>query len=160
VSFAPGYNRTAGVWVAFAALLFFIFSFRPDGRSKPDAAGIWFAGIGTVWITANALLLPWLDETRSYRPVLAQMDEYVAHSSYKGECMNVFHLGESIAPMYEYFGRSHALDTVQDFAHAACPLVLAVTYKSAPGEPGWNIIWRGSRTLDAKDEELRVYARK
>jgi len=161
VDFVPSYTQWGAVAVSIAATLFFLASLRLDGGTKAGTAGIWFSGIATVWITTSTLLLPWINETKSYRPVLAQMNSYIKHSSYSNDCMNTCNLGESIAPMLEYFSDGHALNTVQSFSDAHCPLILTVTGKAEAEDSrmGWTLVWKGSRVLDAKDEELRLYAR-
>jgi hypothetical protein len=93
--------------------------------------------------------------------VIAQMDDFIRHSDYKDACMNEYYLGESIAPMLEYFDKEHTLAIVDRLNAGTCPLMLTVTGRNDPQElqPGWKLLWKGSRALDAKDEELRLYAR-
>ncbi|MEI7668778.1 MAG: hypothetical protein WCJ33_01690, partial [Pseudomonadota bacterium] len=123
---------------------------------------IWFVGIATIWMHVNSLLLPYIDETKSYRPVIAAMNDKIQNSEYKNECLDNFRLGESIAPMLQYFDKQHKFNTVKDFASANCNLLLTVTSKKSEDNPNsaWSLFWRGSRILDAKDEELRLYVRK
>jgi len=162
--FPTDFTSQHGQWLAiitaaFAGGFFLYIQLRKDDNRPVAAAQIWFCAIAAVWITVNTLLLPWLDETKSYRPVITQMEDYIRHSPYGGMCMNEYHLGESIAPMLEYFSDDHILHTVKDFEHATCPLMLTVTGRNDPEElqPGWKLIWKGSRALDVKDEELRLY---
>lgn len=126
-----------------------------------NTTSIWFVTVATGWIVANTLLLPWTDETKSYRPVIAQMGGFIRNSEYKDACMNEYFLGESIAPMLEYFDKEHTLAIVNGFDVATCPLMMTVTGRneSVDSFPGWKLLWKGSRALDAKDEELRLYAR-
>lgn len=148
-------------WLAMAVSVFAAWFFLHILRNSKSAPAIWFSAIAAAWITANTLLLPWIDETKSYRPVIAQLDEFIRHSDYKDVCMSEYFLGESIAPMLEYFDKEHTLAIVNSFDAATCPLMLTVTGRNDPKEPyaGWKLLWKGSRALDAKDEELRLYAR-
>ncbi len=159
--FQPDYNQWLATIAAVYATMFFFYYMRLKGSSKFNTAALWLCGVATLWITVNTLLLPWTDETKSYRPVLTQMQQYREMSLYRRGCMNTYNLGESIAPMYEYFSANHVLNMVRDYTDADCPLLFTVTGRHEPADSfsGWKLVWKGSRVLDAKDEELRLYAR-
>ena len=157
VDFVPQADQSLAILAAAAATAFLMW----DHYWEENMARIWFTGIAALWIITNTLLLPWIDETKSYRPVLTQMMDYLQHSPYSDVAMNEYNLGESIAPMFEYFSPKHQLHIVNSAREAKYPLLFMVDAKSAPLlEPGWDLIWQGSRALDAKDEELRLYVRK
>jgi len=161
VDFAPAEYQWLAFIVAVAATVFFASSLKQDTRQSLNAPRIWFATIATAWIMAGTLLLPWIDETKSYRPVLKQMEDYLAQSPYANDCTNQYTLGESIAPMFEYFGKEHKVNIIKDVKDATCPVILSSTEKTLPLDSlqGWKVVWRGSRALDAKNEEMRVYVK-
>lgn len=161
VDFVPPNGQLLAIFTSVAATVFFLCCLRLDASSRLDTVRTWFAFIASIWIINNTLLLPWIDETKSYRPVLAVMEGYIKTSPYSQYCMNEYNLGESIAPMFEYFGDGHKLSIINNFSDADCPLVFTVLRKTTPENPekGWKLVWKGSRVLDAKDEELRLYVK-
>jgi len=158
LGFIPPSNQWLAVICALAATLFWLMSFRLSARNAYHTVLVWFAAVAAIWIMVNSLLLPWIDETKSYRPVIAEVDD-VLKEKYKNACVGTFNLGESVAPMFEYFHRGNASFS-QDFNGSRCPVLLLLTEKSAaePMDSRWKLIWRGSRLLDTKDEELRLYS--
>lgn len=125
-------------------------------KSKKD---LWFVGIACLWITYSTLLMPWLDVTKSYRPLIADMNDFIAHSPYKDDCLNNIRLGETIAPMLEYFDTRHAFRPIEVVENASCNLLVMSTMRNERIDfsPHWKLVWRGSRLLDAKDEEMRLF---
>ncbi|HEU5048261.1 MAG TPA: hypothetical protein VFT64_10515 [Rickettsiales bacterium] len=162
VNFMPPYSQWPAVLVAILATVCFLFLFRLRARDVNHLVLIWFFAVASVWIVGMMLLLPWTDETRSYRTVLTQMQEFIDHSPYRGEKMEEYRMGESVGPMFEYFMPGHRLNIVPQFDVATAPLLFTVELRSEHLEhgPGWKLIWQGARALDTKDEELRLYARK
>ena len=136
-----------------------IASLRFHGRSALNTAYIWLAAVTLLWGTALTLLLPWINEPKSYRGVFAQLGAFLEHSPYGNECIANGGLGENIAPMWEYF--SGHVAPAEDFNDTTCPLLLIATGRDAPRvlNPRWEMVWRGSRVLDSKNEELRLYHR-
>jgi len=148
----------------FASILtaFLIMAFRLDMRSYTNTAYLWLVSVAVLWGISHTLLLPWIDETRSYRPLFSEMEIYLQASPYARDCIGNYRLGESITPMLEYFDPGRRLVPASDPSSTACPLLLTHTTKNAmePMDERWDLIWKQSRALDAKDEELRLYSRK
>ena len=149
-------------WLAITAsvfaLCFLLLQYRQD---KKQVAFSWFVAIATLWITTNTLLMPWIDHTKSYRPVLGEMQNVILQSPYSTACMNTMNLGESIAPMLEYFWQLKPPVPVTGITEANCPLLFTVIGKKSSKDvyPNWQLLWKGNRALDTKDEELRLYAK-
>ncbi|MBV8939726.1 MAG: glycosyl transferase [Alphaproteobacteria bacterium] len=134
-------------------------SFRLKTTSALNTAYIWLAGATLAWGSAYTLLLPWLDATKGYRLVFTDMMQAANASADAKGCIAAYNLDESVAPMFQYFlGR---LAPEQDFSGHACPLIFAKTYRDTPEvfDPRWRLIWKGSRLLDEKNEQLRLYER-
>ncbi len=160
LDFTPSHTQYFAFILSAIATDILLNCWKLDRSDAVNTAKIWFAGIGSVWILSYTLFLPWIDETKSYRPVITQLNQFAETSPFKGSCINTINLGESIAPMFEYFGTAHTLNPTKDFQSATCPLMLTVTGKAVNNaEHGWKLVWKASRELDAKDEELRLYAR-
>jgi 4-amino-4-deoxy-L-arabinose transferase-like glycosyltransferase len=158
--FLPERGQGVACLAALAAGMFWLASFRLHGRSYENTAYLWLAAVALPWCLAMTLLLPWMDETRSFRSVLADVTRVISAPQYADACIARRSLGESVAPMWEYFGHGRGLGPVEDFDGKRCPLLLLMTGKSmAPvSDPRWHLIWKGSRRMDDKDE-LQLYER-
>lgn len=159
-NFSPSHGQILACSVAALATILWIASWRLPSKDPLNTAYIWFSGIANLWIGCNTLLLPWIDETKSYRPVIENMKSFLRHSPYEHECIGTYQLGESIPPMLEYFGDQHSPGVPQGF-DGNCNLLLMDGRKdeSAQMDSRWVQVWKGERILDAKNRELRLYAR-
>jgi len=159
LDYSPGHNQVLACAAALMAALFWVVSFRLKPSFHLKTARIWFAGIALIWCSAFTLLLPWIDETRSYRPIFKQMMMFVNHSPYVHECIGNHHLDENTAPMLEHFSEKTA--PLEEFDHPTCRLILTAAdpnaSKAAPLH--WRLVWRGARPRprDIENEELRLY---
>lgn len=159
VGFLPAHGQAAaGAVAALATGLWLAIALAGKMQTPLQAAVLWLAGIGAVWSAVMTLWLPWIEETRSYRGTLLHMQAAAEHVA-PGQCVTASRLGESIAPMLEYV--SGAPLKTGDFKDTLCPLLLTVSRRTDPENPaaGWVLVWRGSRPLDEKNEELRLYKR-
>jgi 4-amino-4-deoxy-L-arabinose transferase-like glycosyltransferase len=145
---------------ALAFVCIWIVSFRLKSRSAESTATVWFCAVVVLWGLGNTLLLPWADETRSFRPVIENLNRFVSQTPYQNKCIARYDLGESVSPMWEYFGEGRGLGPQENFDGKSCPLLLLMTGKSMKpvSDPRWHQIWKGSRLLDDKDE-LQLYER-
>ena len=160
VGFMPDHSQNLGVALATVAVMLWLCSLKLSCRSHARAAYRWFASAAIVWIVPNCLLMPWIDQMRSFRPPLKQLVGFLKNPEYHDQCISRYHLGENEAPMWEYFGEGRGIGPYNDFANAVCPLLLDVSTTRLPPEnqPGWQLIWRGSRIMEEKDE-FRLYRR-
>lgn len=158
LDFVPGGGHWVGYGFALAACLFWCLSLRWKGNSTTQTPRIWLAGCMAVWASVFTLLLPWIDVTRSYDTVFAEMVEAAGRDSASG-CIATFNLGESVGPLYEYYTAT-TLRGLKS-SEGKCPYLFLKTMRDVPynNDPRWRMIWKGSRPLDSKNEQLRLYRR-
>ena len=156
----PAGGQIGACLIAGVFVMLWLASFRLDAKSHVNTAYIWLAGLALLWALPNTLLMPWLNETKSFRTVFAELSEFLGKPPYEHECIARYQLGESAAPMWEYFGKGRGLGPIASFENAQCPLLLQMTSvdDSNTKAVGWRLIWKGSRALDDKDE-FRLFER-
>ncbi|MDE3061062.1 MAG: glycosyltransferase family 39 protein [Pseudomonadota bacterium] len=157
IGYLPADSQQFAIAIAVIIALLWIISFRFPTRSSLSTAYIWFMGAFAVWGTISTLLMPWIDETRSYRHVFAQMREAVHHSSHPHAYIGSYNYNESVSPMFEYFTATPP--PAQYGESGNCSFLFAITERNAPQPmgPQWHLLWKGTRPLDEKNEELRLY---
>jgi 4-amino-4-deoxy-L-arabinose transferase-like glycosyltransferase len=119
----------------------------------------WAGGVMLAWGLVFTLLLPWIDEAKSYRSVFEDLSLHLDRAWNVDDCMASIDLGESEAPMLYYFaGILHR--PVADADSTRCRWLI-VQGRHAGFEPGstWAPVWTGARPGDS-DELLSVYLRK
>jgi len=124
------------------------------GRSVRRSLINWASGITLLWILVMTLWLPWLDNGKSYRPMI---DDLSAHLPAGYQCITGSHIGASEQAMLDYFGqfRWHSREV------ARCDLLLVQGDRVArpiENEIGWEKIWEGGR-LGERNERFRLYRR-
>lgn len=125
-------------------------------------ARIWCIGALSLWIVVYTLMMPWINETKSLRPILARASDFINHSPYHGSCVGNYQLGENIAPLFVYFeGKKDPLP-IMDLRGHECSLLLTFALQQSSPEiaPEWKLVWSDARFSDIRDMELRLYARK
>jgi 4-amino-4-deoxy-L-arabinose transferase-like glycosyltransferase len=150
--FEPDFHTTPFVIAITATLLWLLLVWRV-GRSMRRAVVNWASGISLIWILAMTLWLPWLDSGKSYRSMVASLQQSLP-AEYNCIARNIG-LGESQRAMLHYFGN---LITRRDPARI-CELRLIQGEKiSKPlmDESRYEKIWEGSRKTD-KSEQYRLY---
>lgn len=159
--FIPEGSQTITCFVALTVAAFWVLSFQLKGNSPLASARIFFMGSVLMWCTTHTLLMPWINETKSFRSAVKSFEDYRDLSPYANECVANYQLGENMAPMLEYFmHRDTPLPTI-DLNEKLCPLFLTFTLRDAPVEidPRWKMVWHGTRLRDIRDSELRLYER-
>ena len=151
VGFMPTHKQIIEVLVSIIGITYCVIMMR----FEKNIVKVWFIGIASLWILTNTLLLTWTDETKSYRPILSEMNKFIANSPYNKSCLSYYNLGESIEPMLLYFNHNANMQRVENLNEVKCDLLLTLTSKNAKEDS--NLLWKGSRVLDAKDEQLRLY---
>jgi 4-amino-4-deoxy-L-arabinose transferase-like glycosyltransferase len=106
----------------------------------------WLAGVTLAWGLAMTLWLPWLDHAKSYRGMIADLQE---HRPKLAGCVASRGLGEPQRAMLHYFAGM----LTERREGADCPLLLIETAENRPPEPGpqWRLAWRGTRPGDSKE---------
>ncbi len=160
--FMPHDFQTLAFLTATVIAALWIYSFRIRGNSALGTARILFTGAALIWCTSYTLLMPWINETRSFRGTVENFRKFVSSPSRTGQCTANYMLGENMAPMIEYFmHRDKPLPVINDINKSPCPLVLTFALRVSPEEldPHWKLVWKGTRLLDIKSNELRLYER-
>ncbi len=156
---APGYHWAAyGLAVLMLGIWFF--AMRLPSKSILSTACIWLAGVALIWCTGLSLLMPWINQTKSFEPVFLSMARFLRHSNNTPSCIGNYRLGESVGPLWYYFAENQYSSPMQNFQQTSCPLLLTLAAKHSPEtvDPHWKLVWKGARVLDEKDE-LRLYSR-
>lgn len=136
----------------------------------------WFGGITVMWGVAFTVILPWLDQTKSYEYIYHDLAEKIAPAWKEGDCMASYGLGESEAPtLYYYTGIMHK---PYDTAEAQQCRWVIVQQQFNIGKKGggpedaqekhtqtvqalvkdWTPFWEGRRAQD-RNQILRVFTR-
>ncbi|WP_232833490.1 ArnT family glycosyltransferase [Paraburkholderia kururiensis] len=139
-----------------AGWLWLLPALKHSGRWR--GALSWCLGATAAWGLVSTLLLPWLDEAKSYRSVFEDLSAHLAVEWNEGDCMASSGLGESEAPMLYYFaGIEHV---PADPATTECTWLIVESRRNAARSPGddWQLFWSGARPGDT-DELLRVFVR-
>ncbi len=122
-------------------------------RSPWRAAARWSLGLTTVWILLAALLLPWIDYTKSYRNVSADFREELGN---RPGCIARRGLGLSQRASLDYF---NGIRTVAGSRADECRwLIVQTAPRSEKTLPGWTLVRETSRPGD-RSEQLRLYRR-
>ncbi len=129
------------------------------GTGKWRGVLSWAAGAMLAWGLIFTLLLPWLDAAKSYRSVFADLDTQLARQWNEGDCMASLGLGESEAPMLEYFtGIEHRPTAKPDDTPCTWMIVQGLRAVTPKIDDEWELYWTGARPGD-NEELLRVYVR-
>lgn len=101
----------------------------------------WAAGMTLVWALLMTLFLPWLDQAKSYRPVVEQMEAASPADLHRGlACIDI--------PANEKTARLawHEYSTLPvKINDSSCQYRLIRTHIDNPSPPGWQKIWQGNR---------------
>lgn len=135
-------------------------------RRQLGALVFGFAGLMFVWGTLSTLLLPWINEARSYRTPFAALRESLAQvmpvspagTSATNTCIGSFNVGESERAMLDYFIDVRPVQ-LPDLAQASrCGVLLLLDKANAriPAPHGWREIWQGGRAGDT-NERFRAF---
>lgn len=119
----------------------------------------WCAGAIVAWGLVSTLLLPWLDYAKSYRSVFENLGAALNVEWNDGDCMASTGLGESEAPMLDYYtGIEH--QPTANTRTTGCTWLIAGSRRDNARMPAgdWRLFWSGARPGDT-DELLRVFVR-
>lgn len=139
-----------------SAWLIIVFRVKSLPRN-PRTVVNWAAGLTMVWVIMMTLWLPWLDAGKSYRAMIASLQQSLPAQH---ACISSTNLGEPQRALLEYYAgiltrRTEVRKTI------ACDLLLVQgstrEAESLPG-PEWRKIWEGHRPGD-KVERYRLYQR-
>jgi 4-amino-4-deoxy-L-arabinose transferase-like glycosyltransferase len=142
--------------LATLAWLFIIFWARSLPRN-PRAVLNSATGITLVWVIIMTLALPWLDAGKSYRSMIASLQQALPA---RHTCISSSNLGEPQRAMLEYYAGILTRRT-ETHPEIKCDLLLMQGFArnpDAPPGPEWNKIWEGNRPGD-KSERYWLFQR-
>ncbi len=142
--------------IATIAWLAIVFRVKALPRN-PRAVVNWAAGITMVWVIVMTLGLPWLDAGKSYRSMVASLQQALPA---KYACLASANLGEPQRALLEYYAGILTRRT-EVTGRIECDVLLkqggAADTNTLPG-PEWREIWEGNRPGD-KTERYRLFQR-
>lgn len=133
---------------------------------RPARSGVvaWAAGLGMVWGLLGTLLMPWVDDARSYRPLFQAIKPVLESAQI---CVATRGMGESeralmhyetgVRPVKWLLGHSGAGDDHRPNPIArTCDLILVLEKRPEharrrPHGNNWEMVWRGSRPGDTNE---------
>ncbi|MDB5775734.1 MAG: glycosyl transferase [Herbaspirillum sp.] len=117
----------------------------------------WFGGITVMWGVTFTLLLPWIDYAKSYEYSYSRLTAQLAAPAWRADdCMASIRLGESEAPMLQYYaGILH--QPVAAASDTRCRWLIAPGASAAPA--GWKLFWEDGRDGDHPAARRKVYLR-
>ena len=160
VTLRPGFVgelEIVGLLIGIAATLWWIWLIATAPRSPYRSLTHWTLGFTTLWLLATALILPWFDYGKSYRPVAEGVARALPDSS---RCLAQQGLSDGQRASLSYFVNIApvAYDTP---AGRNCDWLLVVGSSraelAAPDEQ-WTRVWEGNRPGERR-EKFRLYRR-
>ncbi|MBU9185947.1 glycosyltransferase family 39 protein [Burkholderia multivorans] len=117
----------------------------------------WASGAVLAWGLVYTLLLPWIDVAKSYRSVFADLKVQLANDWREHDCVASPGLGESEAPMLDYFAGIRYVP-VHEPRGRVCRWLIVQGVRGAVPDPSarWKPFWQGARPGDTH-ETLVVY---
>lgn len=143
--FIPAFVAGAGVLCAVVAFCV----------SRDEASWLhrWTAGLALAWGVPMTLLLPWIDDARSFREPFTSMGDALRGA----ECVRGYGLGENQRGMLHYVT---GLRPVEPWVGDRCGTVIWQRNGSAERPPpafdGWSLVWEGARAGES-DERFFLY---
>jgi 4-amino-4-deoxy-L-arabinose transferase-like glycosyltransferase len=147
--FSPFYHPQVSVAATLAALIataVWLWAVTRRHLRGRQALTNWAAGVTLFWGLAMTLWLPWLDATRSYRPVVESMLQVMPKQA--ASCLAVRRDDWLGRISWEYFG-GLKLKPFDRAEPAHCNYWLELRHSDqAFAIPGWHVLWRGKRPRD------------
>ena len=159
-NYQPGFkgkfsSLTFGIALTYT-VLWFVAVCRSH-RSNLQIVVNWACGVTLIWALAMTLWLPFLDAGKSYRSMIASLQQALPP---KYHCISSRTLGEGQRAMLEYFAGIITFRMEIPGRNKNCDLLLTQDGGRSPGiqEGTWEKIWEGNRPGD-KVERYRLYRR-
>ena len=159
-TYLPGYQlefRVVSFVLALVLSLLWLISITRARQSNRRAIVNWTAGITMFWMLAMTLWLPFIDEGKSYRTMVASLKRALPNSV---DCVASRGLGDSQRAVLDYFAglRTRRLELL---VTNDCGYMLTQSVQSVPiveDQTEWRMMWEGARPGD-KVELFRLYQR-
>jgi 4-amino-4-deoxy-L-arabinose transferase-like glycosyltransferase len=159
---APGYVPSfSAVALAFASLGTLAWLWLVKWRTGRNRHPLWkslvlpASGVALCWLLAMTLLLPPLDQARSYRSLVQRVAKLVPKSG----CIAAPGVTRAQAAALEYLG-DYRVDAVTPASTTTCPflLVMETRQETRPPGAGWKLLARERR--NTSDEEITAVYRR
>lgn len=155
---SPGYERSFS-WLALAVSVLatlawlWLVRWRTSGHRHPlwKSLVLPAGGVSLIWLLVMTLLLPPLDNARSYRSLVSRLSTVLPAR----DCIAAPELSRPPLAALEAMGHWQ-LDAVTPLARSSCGWL--VTGGNAAPPPGWQLVTR-ERRLRRDDDVLEVYRR-
>lgn len=159
---APGYVPSFSVFaLAFAGLGTLAWLWLVKWRTGRNRHPLWkslvlpASGVALCWLLAMTLLLPPLDQARSYRSLVQRVSKLMPRT----DCIAAPGVTRAQAAALEYLG-GYLVDAVTPARTTACPylLVMETRQEARPPGAGWKLLARERR--NTSDEEITAVYRR
>ena len=149
----PGFSVDYSAWtvaLAAAATAIWIGVLLRLPRSPWRGSIRWAAGVTTMWALLMTLWLPWINYGKSYRGVVASLEQALPD---KHGCIARENLGAVQRASLDYFA---GIRTRPQSKSERCNWLLVQSGPQDAVPSGWGRVWEGQRPGD-KSERLRLY---
>jgi 4-amino-4-deoxy-L-arabinose transferase-like glycosyltransferase len=159
---APGYVPSFSVFaLTFAGLGTLAWLWLVKWRTGRNRHPLWkslvlpASGVALCWLLAMTLLLPPLDQARSYRSLVQRVSKLMPRT----DCIAAPGVTRAQAAALEYLG-GYRVDAVTPARTTACPylLVMETRQEARPPGAGWKLLARERR--NTSDEEITAVYRR
>lgn len=147
----PFHVDPAGTTLACLLMIGWLIIVRQLPRYAARATVSWVSGIVLVWGTAFALLLPWIDEAKSYQATFSALSEALGEHTH---CLASVGLGESERAMLAYIADIEPQRLEINRGGECDTLLWQGVASSAPqnmASEGWQLKWEGSRPGERRE---------
>lgn len=145
-----GQFSASALLLALAATGAWIWALLRLERSPWRVVSRWATGVTVIWVLLVALLMPWIDYGKTYRPVIASLRSALPESA---ECIGRLSLGAPQRAALDYFGGIRTR-----WGNKVCPWLIMQGGPEEDPPAGWTKTWEGHRPGD-RSEWLRLYRR-
>lgn len=160
VELRPGFVselNLIGLAIGVAATAWWLWLIITAPRSPYRSLTHWTLGFTTLWLLANALILPWFDYGKSYRPVAEAIAKMLPQDRH---CLAERGLNQGQRASLAYFVNL-APSQLTSKSGQACDWLLVVgsrPWELAPPDESWTRVWEGNRPGERR-EKFRLYRR-
>lgn len=160
VELRPGFTASLdllGLCIGIGATVWWIWLMLSAPRSPYRSLTHWTLGFTTWWLMATALILPWFDYGKSYRPVAEAVASKLPANK---NCLAERRLNPAQRASFSYFVDLNPVDFASPAANA-CDWLLVVGSSAsqlAAPDAGWSLVWQGNRPGERR-EKFRLYRR-
>ncbi|SNR63608.1 4-amino-4-deoxy-L-arabinose transferase [Methylobacillus rhizosphaerae] len=141
---------------ALTVTIIWLFVIANSKRSNRGALTNWAVGMTMAWGLLMTLWLPWIDNARSYKHVMLELQ---AALPAQHTCISSYGMGPAQIALMDYYTGFTVQPQPLLHTEPACDLLLVQEYSSHPHRtPGshWQLLWEGSRALDRR-ESFRLF---